>query len=280
MLWASSFFNDMYNYLTDKDKVRGEPTLVEGFDELLGGGKREGELTVTLAEAKTGKNTFWHKLMHLWLKKGMALAYASRELSPETEVLPNLLSLEKNTNYWLQEDYDPELDKAIVSSWKLLFSKGYGSLPKEELFEWMDMARSAGIKWFWIDHLHYCLEDPEDFKLISVFARELKAYAKKHSIHIDLIVQPKVQDPGTRLSLNSLRGGAAIGQALDNLVTMTRVRDEAGKLTSVVKVTLEVARSKLARLGDFYLSYDRHTTNMVEVVPDNDGPTRGKQIDE
>jgi KaiC/GvpD/RAD55 family RecA-like ATPase len=85
--------------------VKGEPTGLSGLDKLLGGGQRLGEVTCWHAEAKTGKNTLWHKLMHLWLsrKEPVAIAYASRELTPESEVLPNLLSLERKENAWLAD---------------------------------------------------------------------------------------------------------------------------------------------------------------------------------
>lgn len=279
LVWAQSLSKDMLAYLSDKDLVKGEPTGVESFDAMLGGGKRLGEVTVTLAEAKTGKNTLWHKFMYLWLQKGISLGYASRELSPETEVLPNLLSLHFKTNYWLQDSYDEAATNEALSKWRLAFSPGYGSIPAAELFSWMDACRDAGIQYIWIDHLHYCMEDPEDFKSISKLIRDVKAYAKRHGVHIDLIVQPKIQELGQRLSLNSLRGGASIGQALDNLITMTRERDQSGKLTNVVRVQLEVARSKLARLGHIFLEYNRDTCDFVEVEPDTTPEAEEPSVD-
>jgi hypothetical protein len=53
-----------------------------------------------MAEAKTGKNTFWHFQQRTMLDKGVAVGYASRELSPETEVLPNLLTLKIGKNLY------------------------------------------------------------------------------------------------------------------------------------------------------------------------------------
>lgn len=267
IVWAKDLAKAMVDYLSDKDLVKGEPTGLEELDRLLGGGKRLGEVTVTLAEAKTGKNTLWHFLQLPWLQKGTPIGYASRELSPEIEVLPNLLTLALGKNLYAEEDIDEGDVAEALAKWKLAFAPGYGPLPKEELFAWMDACRAAGVQHFFIDHLHYCLLDPEDFKGISVFIRDLKAYARKNLIHIDLIVQPKLQEQGQRLSLNSLRGGASIGQALDNLITMQRVRDDEGKLTNVVKVTLEVARSKLAEPGSFFLAYDKKTMTFAVVEP-------------
>jgi hypothetical protein len=266
IVWAKDLAKAMVAYLSDKDLVRGEPTGLEELDHLFGGGKRLGEVTVTLAEAKTGKNTFWHFLMIDWLKRGMPVGYASRELSPEIEVLPNLITLALGRNAYTDSPTEEEA-AGVLSQWNLAFAPGYGPILKEEMWAWLDACRASGVSYFFIDHLHYCLHDPEDFKGISVFIRDLKAYARKHSVHIDLIVQPKLQEQGQRLSLNSLRGGAAIGQALDNLVTMQRERDSEGKLTNVVKVTMEVARSKLARLGSFFLDYNRDTMTFQVVEP-------------
>jgi len=267
VIWAKNLFSEMLNYLSDKNLVRGEPTGLMALDELLGGGKRLGELSVTLAEAKTGKNTLWHQLMVTWLDKGIPVAYASRELSPEEEVLPNLLSvkLRKNMLKGGQELFSKA--ELTLANWRLAFASGYGAMPDDQLFQWMDACKEDGIKHFFIDHLHYLLEDPEDFKGISKLIRKLKAYTKAHKVHVDLIVQPKILDPGMRLGLNSLRGGASIGQALDNLLTLQRVRNEEGSRTNVMKVCLEAARHKLASLGEFYLQYDPETMTFIEVVP-------------
>jgi RecA/RadA recombinase len=275
LIYAKDLASDMFRFLSDKDLVKGEPTGIAELDALLGGGFRKGELTVTLAEAKTGKNTLWHKLMYSALQKQTHIAYASRELSPETEVIPNLLSLHQQRNYWLADAYDEVADSRVVSSWPLIFSPGYGALEPHELFAWMDACRDVGVWSFWIDHLHYCMLDPEDFKAISRLIRELKSYAKRHQVHINLIVQPKLQEAGMRMSLNTLRGGASIGQALDNLLTMVRERDPlTGRPINVVKVTLEVARSKLASLGDFYLQYNKDTTDftVVELAKSGNDP--------
>ena len=260
---AADLFDDMVKYLSDKDQVMGLPTGIPGLDKILGGGKRLGEITVTHAHAKTGKNTLWHAMMYRWLEKGIPIAYASRELSPESEVLPNLLSLKLGGNAWKKEITDEvkESYKTALSSWPLYFSKGYGCFPLEELTTWIEACVAKGVQYFWIDHLHYLLEDPEDHKYASKFIKELKARAKRFNIHIDLVVQPNRLQEGQRLSLDSIKGGAAIGQALDNLITLERVQSETPNIT---KLTLEVARSKLARPGKIYLQYSPETTDFNE----------------
>lgn len=287
IVWASDLVAGLYDALADVGKSEGLPTGIGGLDELFGGGKRLGELTVLVAEAKTGKNTLWHKLMHLWLTKGEAVGYASQELSPLREVLPNLATLDLGKDVYKF----PELLKKWAPKWKLAFTPSLGPFPEESLLPWMDACISAGVSYFFIDHYHFLLSNPEDYQEGSSFIRNLKLFAREKNIHIDLIVQPKILGQGEQLSLNSARGGAAIAQALDNLVLMDRVKDEAGKRTNVVRVKLEVGRHKWSKLGQLFLQYDSSTMNFVEVVPEETAPvvaqfydtsipspTQGKQL--
>lgn len=257
---ARDLVGAMFAYLGNKDLVKGEPTDIPEIDALLGGGKRLGEITVTHAEAKTGKNSLWHQLMLSWLDRGIPVGYASREISPETEVMPSLLTIALKKNIRLMEMDDPlivEMTKR-VEPWPLYFTDGYGAFEINELRGWVSDLVSKGVKYFWIDHLHYLLFDPEDHKEASKFIKSLKTMAKEYNVHFDLIVQPNKMGDGQSLGINSIKGGAAIGQALDNLFTMKREVDvDTGKKMDVIKLTLEVARSPLARPGHIYLMYDR-----------------------
>lgn len=256
-------------YLRDKDKVKGQPTHMEALDRMLGGGKRLGEVTCWHAEAKTGKNTFWHYLMYLWLELGIPIAYASRELTPESEVIPNLLALEFKENAWLSvlegDEGAKRVDRYVakIQQWPLYFSQGYGYFPLEDIVAWVDNGVAAGIKYFWFDHLHYMLDDPEDHKAASKLIKELKTLAKQRNIHIDIIIQPNKLSDGQKLSLNSIKGGAAMGQAIDNLIILERVKEEGVK--NVMKLTLEVARSKLCKPGSMYLKFNGEDTSFDEV---------------
>lgn len=265
IIWAGELISGFLDYLRDKGRVQGDPTGIAELDDLLGGGKRLGELTVTLAEAKSGKNTLWHYLQRIQLDKGIPIGYASRELSPETEVLPNLLTLALDKNLYKSEDVSEEQLVTAMRDWKLAFAPGYGAFQGEELFDWMDECRHFGISYFYIDHLHYCIVNSEDYAVAAELARRLKTYAKTHMVHIDLIIQPKniaKVKQGDKLvkpelDIDLLRGGANLGQVLDSLLTMQRMEDSNGDLMDVVKVSLKRARSKLAKPGHFYLKYNR-----------------------
>lgn len=259
---ASDVIQDTFDYLSDKEKVKGDPSGVEGLDRLLGGGFRAGELTVLMASAKTGKNTLYHYLMYEMLKKGTPFGYASRELTPATEVVPNLLSLARQESAWHQEiteTYQAQA-KEEVAKWPLYFAPGYGYFPLEEMKQWFIQLKEMGVQHFLVDHFHYILQS-EEYDAVAKTIKALKTLTKELDIHLNLIVQPRSLREGEKLSLATLRGGAAIGQALDNLLILERVRGQ----DNISQLSLEVARHKLARLGKIYLKYLPETTAFLEV---------------
>ncbi len=260
---ADNYLNEAFEYLADKEAVKGEPTGLTGLDKLLGGGFRLGELTVLMAEAKTGKNTLYHFLMHKQLDRGLAQGYASRELDPANEVVPNLISLDQRKNAWTSDFLPTDIDKIRkrVGSWDLWFAPGYGYFPTENLDEWVRTLYNQGVRYFWMDHLHYMLPE-EDHKLAGNLMRHLKTLTKELKIHVNLIVQPNKLMEGQRLGLNTIKGGSAVGQALDNLMIMERVPCEQ---KGIAKLKLEVGRHKLARPGEIFLQYDPTTTSFIEV---------------
>lgn len=263
-LAAFELMNETVEYLSDKEGVKGEPTGFAGLDKLLGGGLRKGELTVLMAQAKTGKNTFLHAVLHEYLKRNIPHGYASRELSPATEVIPNLLSIALKINTWEEEMTEELKDdfKNTAKDWQLYFSPGYGHFPIDEMEDWFCKLKDIGVDFFLFDHFHYSLLK-EDYEATSQLIKKLKSLTKELDIHISLIVQPRSLRDDERLSLSTLRGGAAIGQALDNLMILER--DKSTNIPNISKLTLEVARHKLAKPGTIYLEYDPKTTQMQEV---------------
>jgi hypothetical protein len=264
---VGELLDESFVYLADKDLVKGEPSGLEGLDRMLGGGFREGELTVLMAEAKTGKNALYHFLMHKQLCRGIAMGYASRELDPAREVIPNLLSIEFEKNLW-STDITPEvrtLAREATSKWQLHFAEGYGYFPLASLQDWFINLVKVGVKHFWLDHLHYMLEEPEEHKHASKLIKELKTLAKQLGIHINLIVQPnKIGEYNgirQKMGLNTIKGGSAIGQALDNLLILERVQGEK----NVSRLRLDAARHRLCKPGEILLEYNPETTRFGEV---------------
>lgn len=275
ILRSDQMKEDLFSYIEKKDLVRGQSTYLEGLDKLLAG-KRLGEVTATCAEGKTGKNALWHFLQWLWLKQGVKFAYASRELDPVTEVLPDYLSMELEKNFRLTELTETVKREAsnLLDSWRIPFAPGYGWFALDQLRAWVEECVKQDVRYFFFDHLHYCLEDPEDYKAASLLSRELKTMAKQINIHVDVIIQPKVLMDGQRPSLNSMKGGSAIGQNIDNLLTLERVPGEK----FISKLSLKAKRSRLAETGEIFLRYNSETLTFTEVDPVPEGESQANKL--
>lgn len=250
--------SSMLDYLSNKFAMSGESTGLEGLDRMLGGGLRNGELTVLNAPAKTGKSTLIHHIIYNLLQRGVSVGYASREMSPDTEVMPNLLSLYLKRNVWVESPKSEEIGE--LYSWPLYFSSGYGTLIESELERFVTDLQEHNVEYFFIDHLHWLLENPEDFQEVSKIIKSIKKWTKEKNVHIFLVVQPPKLMDGQELGINTLRGGASLGQALDNLLTLTRVKNEK----NISKLALPVARHKMAEPGEIFLSYDKNTMEFTE----------------
>lgn len=250
------------DYLSDKDLVKGQLTGLDGFDKLLAG-KRLGEVTALCAEGKTGKNALWHFMQHIWLQKGIKFAYASRELDPDTEVLPDYLSMEFEKNIRLTE-MNPATSRSIseqLIAWDIPFAGGRGYFPLDKMEEWIKVLKNRGVDYFFFDHLHWMCNDPEDYKEASQLSRQLKLLARRYQVHIDVIIQPKVLMDGQKPTLNSMKGGSAIGQNVDNFFTLERVPGHK----FISKLSLKAKRSRLAETGEIYLKYNPDTLKFHEM---------------
>lgn len=266
---ASSLLDELHAYLSDEGLVYGTGTGLPGLDKLLcgreGGGLRPGELISLTAVAKTGKSTLLHKVIHSLLSRGVAVGYASREMSPATEVLPDLLSIE------LRKDvergrYTPEAMeqyRAVVSRWDLSFAGGWMDMPWEELEAWIRSLHSRGVTHFFGDHAHLFLADSEEFKELARYLKKLKALVNELKISFFMVVQPKQPGPDGRLNMHSLRGGANLSQLFNAMIMMERFGERSQNLS---RVWLEAARSKLATTGEIFLEYSRETRDMAEVT--------------
>lgn len=252
----------LVNYLSDKDLVKGQPTYLAGLDGLLAG-KRLGEVTALCAEGKTGKNALWHFLQYLWLEAGVKFGYASRELDPDTEVLPDYLSMKLDKNIRLAPIDDNIAAKynAQLLEWNIPFAGGRGHFPIDRLEQWISAMKTMGVEYLFLDHLHWMCSDPEDYKEASNLSRMLKLFARKYQVHIDVIIQPKVLMEGQKPSLTSMKGGSAIGQNIDNFFTLERVMGQK----NISKLSLKAKRSRLAQTGEIYLEYNPSSLKFEEV---------------
>jgi archaellum biogenesis ATPase FlaH len=268
-LTARDLLTNLKAFLKDKGKIQGIQTGFEPFDLCLGG-LREKEVTVVHGEAKSGKSSLLNRLILSLLNKGVSVGFASREMDPTEEVLPAITSMELGKNTW-KEKFSKEVETSLDKiNWldKLYFAPGYGYLPLEELTSWAHFLKAQGVKVIILDHLHYALESPEDHKLAALLIRQVKTLAMETGIHFLVVVQANKLMPEQQLGRNSLKGGAAISQTLNSLFLIEKLKPHnypGTDVSNIVKVTLDFARSPLAKPGSFYLQYDRVTTDLVPV---------------
>lgn len=261
----SELLGDAFSYLNDKEAMQGEPTCFDGLNKLLAGGLKRGELSVLLAEGKTGKSTLFDQLIVHYLNKDIPVGYASREMRPAQEVLPHMFNIVLNRNILLQ-DIDMDLQDKIATltkPWQLYFPQGMGAFPKKECERWLRDLRQLGVEYFFIDHFHYCLEDPSNLSELSLFIQFMKQMVNELDIHIFLIVQPTKIPRDESLGPQHLKGGSVIDQTLDNLFVLRRLRGENNK--NINEFEIAKKRKLTVKLGRIFLRYDPITTLIEEV---------------
>ena len=267
---AADLVPSMYEYLKNPKRMEGESTGIEGIDKLLGGGYREGELIAIHAPGKTGKSTLLHKLIHGLIQRNKPVAYASREMYPDTEVLPDLLSVELQKSIY-KTDLSEQKIQDIVNDWPLYFSKGYGHMAEQSLSNFIEMhKRDHGVDVFFVDHLQFLTKE-EDYKEMASIIKTLIRLAKQEQVCIVLVIQPKNVEYGQELGLNTLRGGAALGQGITALFTMKRLKEPGSE--NITQLKLVAKRSKLAKEGSIYLKYDNITQDLSEIEWEKEEPT-------
>jgi archaellum biogenesis ATPase FlaH len=254
---AVEYLPSMVEFLKDPRKVKGLSTGIEELDKLMGGGYREGEVIAVNAPAKTGKSTLLRKLVHNLVKQGEPTGYASREEYADREVLPQLLSIELGRSI-LKSDVEEGKYREILEKWPLFFSPGYGKFP--QFVRWLENCKEAGCRVVFVDHLHFMTKDEDYNEAVRVMHEAVKA-AKTLDICIVMVIQPKGLQPGQELGLETLRGGAAIGQAITMLLTLERQKEHK----NISRIRLVAKRSPLAKLGEFYLELNEESLDMVEV---------------
>ena len=260
---ASELLEDSLAYCNDKELISGTPLGIKTLDSYLGGGIRWGEVIGVLASRKVGKSSFTHKIIHSYVTRTLAVGYASRELRPATEVLPNLFSIEFQKNV-LTKGLERTQATETLAKWPLYFAPGLGHFPIEEAEQWMVTLNAMGVRLFILDHLIHMVGE-EDHKLISNFVRKLKALAQRLHIGIILVMQPRNLQEGERVSARNIRGSSSIAEVVDGVVVLEREKGENNRPSNVTKVRLDVHRHKLACLGELYLEYDRDTMDFTEV---------------
>lgn len=251
--------DEAYEHMLDPTRHQGVPSGFELIDYALGGGLRDHELTVIHALAKTGKSTLIHQMMLSLANAGHGVGYASREMIPTTEVFPEFVSVTQRMNAWTKVPTREQVDK--VAALPIYFSDGYGVMEPENVEKFVLDMIHMGVRYVFIDHLHYMVGEENDVNRIGNMIKMLKEFTARYPLHIVLIVQPNQVPDGVELSFRTLKGGSSISQAMNNMFTLVREPE----MKNVSRISLFAARHKQAKQKyTFYLHYDPETSRLEE----------------
>lgn len=271
LITPKDLLKDTFSYLSNKDQVMGEPTGLHGIDKLLGGGLRGGELIGLVAQAGAGKSSLLHKIQVNLSLRGHASGYLSQEMRPDSEVIPNYLSILCQENAWKAEMTEERRERYMeeISKMKVYFSPERGHIPFDQIKTWITyLAQSENVKFFFLDHLAFCQKESENYAEASELIRSLKKLCTDLNVTLISIIQPQKLQFGQSLGLESMRGGAALNQACDMVLTMERENphsfDNPQDARNVSKIQTVKARHKLSKLGKCHIKYNPITTDIED----------------
>lgn len=249
----------------------GFPRL-DSFTKGLGGG----ELIGVLAESGTGKTTFILNVIRNHVTAGIRCGFASLEEHPIHEITPKLYSclLARNINmYGLSRKDAKEVEKELKMV--QLYNR------KAELREMIDWVKECyykhDCKMVAVDYLQLLVRDEESVQAIKETVFSIKDLTKEmHELCIILIIQPKqkqkgrtkdgLEAPPIKLDGADARGGSAINQTVDKMLTIRSVNGQP----NITQYEYTKARGHLNVSKKDWLNkstqleYDHNTLRMTE----------------
>lgn len=259
-------FQDMEDYLLDKDLSTGDPTPWTSFNDIMDGGFRPGDVTVVNAFAKTGKSSFLNNIICNYVDKGRKVALASFEMSPSRELLPAMLSILLDVN--VRKVPDAELPKlaeyAHTLNDKLFFFNKFGNVKWEDVEAWIRYLHfKHNLNHIFLDHSCFMVKDAVDASQNQELAQNVKRLANEIGVHICVVVQaPKPREFDQELGLTTSYGGMAFPMNCTHYITLQRKKNEENQL----HVRLVDSRNNQARPSHnaVILFYDRETCKLTD----------------
>ena len=268
---GTTLFQEFFKTMED---IQNIPSILTGFgylDTKLGGGLREGELTIVHAKAKTGKTTFLNQVIAHSLKNGIKTGLASFEMNAVTEVLPSLFSIMTGENFRtssiardLVKHTEGTLDGSLFEPIKdlAIFDQHLGQVSLESILQFIEELAQSGTKLICIDHALFLVRSAKESDEHIEVCRQLAMAAGKYKMHIILVAQaPKLID-GTKLGIDTVYGGVAAAMFAHNFITLQRDKTN----DDVLEVRLVACRYPNSRPSyePVILSYDRESCKLID----------------
>lgn len=230
------------------------PGYMTGYPQLdkMIGGLRKGELTTLTAGSGIGKSTLARELGYRLRTQGLTIGNLFLE-EPIEKTLQGyiaidnnvkLSSLRANPNLLTEEQWAASYNKLISEKWIGL--EHFGSLPTEELMDKMRyLAYGVHCDFIILDHLSLVMSgqvSDNERKDIDLAMTELAAFVNESGVGVLSVVhlsrnKSKASfNEGGHVSLNDLRGSAALEQLSWNVIALERDQQGESKDESTIRV--------------------------------------------
>ncbi len=240
------------------EKIRTR--TIEGYDlqypllSRMFGGLRKGEITTLTAGSGVGKSTLAREIgYHLRSYHDLVVGNIFLE-EPLIKTIQGyiaidnnipLSSLRKNPEIITEDQWQNSYDKLIANKWFGL--EHFGSLPTEDLLDKMrHLAYGEGCDFIILDHLSLVFsgqDSGDERKDIDRAMTELAAFANESGVGILSVVHLRRNNSkgsfneGNQVSVNDLRGSAALEQLSWNIIAIERnQQSEDQKNISTIRV--------------------------------------------
>lgn len=224
----------------DRIKKVTSPGYMTDYPELdkMLGGLRKGELTTLTAGSGIGKSTLARELGYRLRVQDLTIGNLFLEEPLEKTIqgyiaIDNnvkLSSLRANPDILTPDQWQQSYDKLITNKWIGL--EHFGSLPTEELLDKMRyLVYGEGCDFIILDHLSMVMSgqvSDNERKDIDLVMTELAAFVNESKVGILSVVHLSRNkgkasfNEGGQVSLNDLRGSAALEQLSWNVLALER----------------------------------------------------------
>lgn len=251
------------------------------------GGLRKGELTTLTAGSGVGKSTLAREIgYHLRSAHDLTVGNIFLEETLEKTATGyiaidnnvSLSSLRKDPHRITELEWQSSYDRLIANKWFGL--KHFGSLPTEDLLDKMRyLAYGENCDFIILDHLSMVFSgqsSQNERKDIDLAMTELAAFVNESGVGLIVVVhlsrnKAKTSfNEGGQISLNDLRGSAALEQLSWNVLALERnQQDEEKKNESTIRV-LKQRETGWTGEADTCV-YNFKTGRLLPIAGENDG---------
>ena len=213
-------------------------------------GLRKGELVTITAGSGVGKSSFCRQVAYHLLNKDYKVGYIALEESVKRSSLGIMgVALEKPLHLSREGIEEDSLKKAFddtVGNGNFYLYNHFGSTASDNLISKIRyLAKACNVDFVVLDHLHMALSAVGDAttnderKLIDYTVSVLRTLVEETGIGLILVSHlkrpegNKGYEDGVAVSMNSLRGSAAIAQLSDMVISLSRDLQDDKNLAKV-----------------------------------------------